>query len=47
LTILLSKARKQSTMNVLSHEEIEEMDQSNFLGMTEDEIEEEQKEYVQ
>jgi hypothetical protein len=46
LTILLSKARKQSTMNALSREEIEETDRSDFVGMTEDEIEEERREYV-
>jgi hypothetical protein len=46
LTILLSKARKQSTMNALSQEEIEETDRSDFVGMTEDEIEEERREYV-
>jgi hypothetical protein len=38
LTELLSKARKQSTL--------EDMDQDDFIGMTEDEIEEERKEYA-
>jgi hypothetical protein len=47
LTVLLSKARKQSTiLNALGQEMIDEMDRSDFVGMTEEEIEEERKEYV-
>jgi hypothetical protein len=33
-------------MNALSREEIEEIDRSDFVGMTEDEIDEERREYV-
>ena len=41
LTVLLSKARKASATNG-----IEGMDRSEFIGMTEEEIEEELKEYA-
>jgi hypothetical protein len=41
LTNLLSKARKQSAINGLSQERIAEMEQRDFVGMTEEEIEEE------
>lgn len=44
LTVLLSKARKQTATNALSGEALEEMDRTDFVGMTEEEIEEERKE---
>lgn len=44
LTILLSQARKQCARNGLSSERIEEMDRDDFVGMTEEDIEEERKE---
>ncbi|KAN0116023.1 hypothetical protein V8E52_006329 [Russula decolorans] len=43
LTVLLDQARKQSTMNGLSREKIEEMERGDFVGMTGEEIEEERK----
>lgn len=47
LTNLLNKVRRhQSIINVPSHERIEEMKQTNFVGMTKEEMEEEWKEYV-
>jgi hypothetical protein len=46
LTVLLIKARKQSVTNALDREALKEMDRSDFRGMTEEEIEEERKEYV-
>jgi hypothetical protein len=46
LTVLLDQARKQSTMNGLSREKIEEMERGDFVGMTGEEIEEERKEYA-
>ena len=46
LTTLLDQARKQSTMNGLSRERIEEMEREDFVGMTREEIEEARKEYT-
>ena len=46
LTNLLSKARKQCTLDGLSRESIDETDRNDFIGMTEEEIEEERKEYA-
>jgi hypothetical protein len=42
----LNSARKQATLSGLSPERIEEKEQFNFIGMTEEEIEEERKEYA-
>ena len=44
LTDVFDKGRKQSTINMLSPEMMEEMDRIDFVGMTEDEIEDERKE---
>ena len=45
LTELLDKAKKHSTgLNELNPEVIEERDKIDFIGMSEDEIEEERKE---
>jgi len=41
LTVLLNKARKQSAIDALDSESVEEMEFSDFKGMTEEEIEEE------
>lgn len=41
---LLSKARKQANIMKLSPQMIEEMERIDFVGMTEDDIEEERKE---
>jgi|SRR5450756_825353 hypothetical protein len=47
LSDLLNKAKKHSTIvNELNPAMIEEMDRIDFVGMSEDEIEEEQKEYA-
>ena len=47
LTDLLNKAKKYSTIvNELNPDMMEEMDKIDFVGMSEDEIEEEQKEYA-
>jgi hypothetical protein len=48
LSDLLSKANKHSTiLNELNPATIEEMDKLDFVGMTDDEIDEEKKEYAQ
>jgi hypothetical protein len=46
LTVLLIKARKQATLNGLSPERVEEREQREFEGMTEEDIQEERKEYA-
>jgi hypothetical protein len=47
LSDLLNKAKKYSTIvNELNPAMMEEMDKIDFVGMSEDEIEEEQKEYA-
>jgi hypothetical protein len=47
LTALLAMAGKQSTINTLSPDRLEEQDRIDFAGMTQEEIEDERKEYVQ
>ena len=44
LPVLVDKARIHVGRNMMDPEEIAEIDQTDFVGMTEDEIEEEQKE---
>jgi len=46
LTVLLNKARKHATINGLSRERVEEREQREFEGMTEEDIQEERKEYA-
>jgi hypothetical protein len=42
----LNKARKHATINGLSRERVEEREQHKFEGMTEEDIQEERKEYT-
>jgi hypothetical protein len=46
LAVLFDKAKIQSRINRLRSEDIEEMEQIDFVGMSEEEIEEERKEYA-
>ena len=44
LPVLVDKAKIHAGRNMMDPDEIAEIDETDFVGMTEDEIEEEQKE---